>query len=246
MKKTVIFGILKEAKKVKTKNGERILFSVEVKRWDSAQRKEVTEVKELWCPVNKGTETYVGKSGIPVLASLNEKGFVEDLPRTYGVITEPEVPKAELTDADLQPLREALAILIKDGQLDEGYEVTVESLAECKAMLSQMGDGELVKAARFACDKLFWSERVAFIGKVNGTKLWPDNLDIFITLPAKAKGQAGEFATAKIAGDNLAKKEKLFRKGDTAVLFLHGGYKNRKDEVVYRCSRFEIVARGDN
>lgn len=243
--KTVIFGNLKEAKKIKTKNGEKVLFSVETKRWDSAQRKAVTETKELWCPVNKGTESYVGKSGIPVLASLNEKGFVEDLPRAYGVITEPEIPKEGLTDADLQPLREALDDLIKDGQLDEGYEVTVESLVECKAMLSQMGDGELVKQARFACKNLFWGERMVYIGKVNGTKLWPDNLDVSITLPAKAKGQAGEFATAKIAGGDLAKKEKLFRKGDTVVFFLHGGYKNKKEETVYRCSRFEIVARGD-
>lgn len=240
MKKAVIFGNLKEAKKIKTKNGEKVLFSVETKRWDSAQRKEVTEVKELWCPMNKGTESYVGKSGIPVLASLNEKGFVEDLPRSYGMITEPETIKSGLTDADLQPLEEALDALIKDGQLDEGYEVTVESLVECKAMLSQMGDGELVKQARFACEKLFWSERVTFIGKVNGTTLWPDNLSIAFTLPAK-RG----FAIAKITDGDLAKKEKLFRKGDTVVLFLYGGYKNKKEETVYRCSRFEIVARGD-
>lgn len=245
MKKTVVFGLLKEAKKVKTKNGERILFSVEVKRWDSDQRKAVTETKELWCPVNKGTEAYVGKSGIPVLASLNEKGFVEDLPRAYGVITEPEIPKEGLTDTDLQPLRDALDALIKDGQLDEGYEVSVESLAECKAMLSQMGDGELVKTAQSACDKLFWGERTVFIGKVNGTTLWPDNLAVSITLP-KGKGQAGQLAVAKITDGDLAKKEKLFRKGDTVVFFLYGGYKNKREEVVYRCSRFEIVARAQS
>ena len=245
MKKTIVFGNLKEAKKVKTKNGERVLFSVEVKRWDSDQRKEVTEVKELWCPVNRGTETYVGKSGIPVLASLNEKGFVEDLPRAYGVITDPEAPKSGLTDADLQPLREALGTLIKDGQLDEGYEVTVESLTECKAMLSQMGDGELVKAARYACDKLFWGERTVFIGKVGTPKLWSDNFSIPFTLPAK-KGEEGVRAMGKVAGDNFEKKSKAIRDGDTVILFLYGGYKSKKGETVYNCSRFEVVARAQS
>lgn len=241
----IVFGKLKEARSVKTKNGTGTILDItRPGKWDPAKKQfGPEETIGVWYFNSKGgqfadwaleRQKDVGKNVLLSARVTSNDGkesyFGNRLPVTYGVIHDPARCKENPTEDEINAAIMAVEDCHDAEELPNDMEVEFDD-AECitnVVTVLRASNSSVATSAVAALSALIYPETNAYLGRIGSKDKYGNVVKVSFATPNTTPT---EWNNVSFFGATAERADKVLKKGDNVVLILSakGSYNGKPD-----------------